>query len=121
MICFIQTVPTNETKQTVLLAWLGSAAAAASNYKSTGGRKIESASMSIVKYITSPADISEGQNYVLVMYGEKYEQTTHPLGFTITVAHNASKTVSDLSFLTAVHSAKELAKREGISRVFACK
>jgi hypothetical protein len=112
MICFIQTVLTNETTQVSV---------AASNYSATGGRKRGSASMSIVKYISSPSDISDAQNYVLVMYGEKYEQTRHPLGFTITVAHNQSKTVSDLSFLTAVHSAKELAKREGISRVFACK
>jgi hypothetical protein len=37
--------------------------------------------------------------YVLVMYGEKYAQTEHPLGLTIT----AARTVSELSFLTAVH------------------
>jgi hypothetical protein len=32
-----------------------------------------------------------------------------------------SITVSDLSFLAAVHSAKEIAKREHISTVFVCK
>jgi hypothetical protein len=77
--------------------------------------------MSIVKYISSPTDISAGRNYVLVVYGEEYLQTRHSLGLTITVAHNESKTINDLSFLTAVHSAKEIAKREGISRVFACR
>jgi hypothetical protein len=74
-----------------------------------------------VKYIASQAEIPAGQNYVLVVYGEKYEQTRHPLGLTITVARQESKTVSELSFLTAVHTAKGLGKREGISDIFACK
>jgi hypothetical protein len=73
------------------------------------------------KYILSPSEIPTGLNYVLVMYGEKYEQTRHPLGVTITVARQKSKTVSELSFLTAVHTARRLAKQEGISAVFACK
>jgi hypothetical protein len=34
---------------------------------------------------------------------------------------STSKTISELSFLTAVHAAKGIAKREGISEVFACK
>jgi hypothetical protein len=55
------------------------------------------------------------------MYGEEYGEARHALGLTITVARNQSKTISDLSFLTAVHSAKEIAKQEGISTVFACK
>jgi hypothetical protein len=74
-----------------------------------------------VKYILSPSEIPAGLNYVLVMYGEKYQQTRHPLGLTITVARQKSKTVSELSFLTAVHTAKRLGKEEGISSVFACK
>ncbi len=74
-----------------------------------------------VKYIASQAEIPAGRNYVLVVYGEKYEQTRHPLGLTITVARQESKTVSELSFLTAVHTAKGLGKREGISDIFACK
>jgi hypothetical protein len=57
--------------------------------------------MSKVKYISSPTEIPAGQNYVLVMYGP-------------------SKTISDLSFLTAVHSAKGIAKKERISTIFAC-
>jgi hypothetical protein len=74
-----------------------------------------------VKYISSPAEIPAADNHVLVMYGEQYGQTKHPLGFTITVARQKSKTVSELSFLTAVHTAKRLAKQEGISSIFACK
>jgi hypothetical protein len=74
-----------------------------------------------VKYILSPSEIPAGLNYVLVMFGEKYEQTRHPLGLTITVARQKSKTVSELSFLTAVHTAKSLGKQEGISAIFACK
>jgi hypothetical protein len=77
--------------------------------------------MSAVKYISSPTEISAGKDYVLVVYGEQYAQTKHPLGYTITVARNKSKTISELSYLTAVHSAKILAKQQGISRVFACK
>ena len=55
-----------------------------------------------IKYISSPKEIPAGQKYVLVVYGEKYAQTRHPLGLTITVA----RTVGQLSFLTAVHTAK---------------
>jgi hypothetical protein len=77
--------------------------------------------MAKVKYISSPIEIPAGQNYVLVMFGEEYGQTKHPLGLTITVARQQSKTVSELSFLTAVHTAKGIAKREGISSIFACK
>jgi hypothetical protein len=74
-----------------------------------------------VKYISSPIEIPAGENYVLVMYGEEYRQTKHSLGLTITVARQQSKTVAELSFLTAVHTAKGIAKQEGISSLFACK
>jgi hypothetical protein len=77
--------------------------------------------MSKVQFIMSTTEIPAGPNYVLVKYGVEYGQARHPLGLTITVARNQSKTISDLSFLTAVHSAKEIAKREGISTIFACK
>jgi PRC-barrel domain len=72
--------------------------------------------MSKIKYISSLNEIPAGQKYVLVIYGEEYAQTEHPLGLTITVAN----TVSQLSFLTAVHTAKEIAKHAGISVVFVC-
>jgi hypothetical protein len=74
-----------------------------------------------VKYISSPNEIPARQNYVLVMYGDDYRETRHPLGLTITVARQQSKTVSELSFLTAVHTAKGIGKHEGISEIFACK
>jgi hypothetical protein len=74
-----------------------------------------------LKYISSPTEIPAGQNYVLVEYGEEYGQTRHPLGLTIRVARQQSKTVSELSFLTAVHTAKGIAKQEGIPTIFACK
>ena len=72
--------------------------------------------MSKVRYIRSPNEIPAGQKYILVMYGEESAETRHPLGVTITVAN----TVSQLSFLTAVHTAKGIAKHEGISEVFVC-
>jgi hypothetical protein len=72
--------------------------------------------MSKVKYILSPNEIPAGQKYVLVIYGDEYAQTEHPLGLTITVA----RTVSQLSFLTAVHTAKEIARHAGIPDVFVC-
>jgi len=55
------------------------------------------------------------------MYGEKYEQTSHPRGLTITAVRQKTKTISELSFLTAIHTAKGLGKQEGISAIFACK
>jgi hypothetical protein len=48
--------------------------------------------MSLVKYISSPADIPPGQRYVLVEYGVG-GQKRHPLGITITVPRNQSKTI----------------------------
>ena len=74
-----------------------------------------------VKYIRSPSQIPAGRNYVLVMYGGEYKQTKHSLGLTITVARQKSKTVSELSFLTAVRTARGIGKQEGISEIFACK
>ena len=47
--------------------------------------------MAIVKYITSPTEIGAGQNYVLVKYGEAYEQTRYPLGLAITVVPSTVK------------------------------
>ncbi len=44
------------------------------------------------------------------MYGDEYRETRHSLGLTITVARQHSKTVSELSFLTAVHTAKGIGK-----------
>jgi sporulation protein YlmC with PRC-barrel domain len=72
--------------------------------------------MSKVNYISSESDIPAGQKYVLVLYGEKSVHTSHPLGLTITVA----STASELSFLAAVHTAKQIAKHSGISDVFVC-
>ena len=77
--------------------------------------------MTKVKYVASTAEIPANQKYVLVKFGEVAEQTREPLGLTITVARQQSKTISELSFLTAVHTAKGIAKQEGISEVFACK
>jgi hypothetical protein len=87
---------------------------------STCKRQAKVCTMAKVKYIASANEIPAGQKFLLVMYGEKYAQTRHPLGLTITVARQSSKTVSELSFLTAVHTAKGIAKREGISEIFAC-
>ena len=77
--------------------------------------------MATIKHILSRAEIPPGENYVLVTYGEKSEQQRDPLGLTITVPHGTSMAMSDLSFTAALHSAKELARRENISTVYACK
>ena len=77
--------------------------------------------MTRVKYISSSTEIPVGQNYVLVRHGEEGGQARHSLGLTITVARNQSKTFSELSYLANIHSARDIAKREGISTVFVCK
>ena len=56
----------------------------------------------------------------LVKYGEEYGQTRQPLGLVVTFARQQSNTISELSFLTAVHTAKGIAKNAGISKVFVC-
>jgi hypothetical protein len=73
-----------------------------------------------VRYIKSPSEIPAEQKHVLAMYGEKYAETRHAAGLTIAVARQRSKTVSELSFLTAVHTAKKIAKQEGIAEIFVC-
>jgi hypothetical protein len=73
-----------------------------------------------VKYITSPGEIPTGVRYLLVAYGDEYLEQRHAAGLTITVARQSSKTVSELSFLTAVHTAKAIARQEGITDIFAC-
>jgi hypothetical protein len=72
--------------------------------------------MSKLKYISSQSEIPAGQKYVLVMYGKESVHTPHPLGLTITVA----STASELSFLAAVHTAKQIARHAEISEVFVC-
>jgi hypothetical protein len=74
--------------------------------------------MSKVKFISSPTEIPAREAFILVKYGEESGQTRNSLGLTITVARNQSKTVSDLSFLANIHTAKEIAKRENISNIF---
>ena len=87
----------------------------------TGASKVwKGLLMAKVKYIASPNELPAGQNYVLVMYGKEYAQMRNPLGVTITVARQESKTVSELSFLTAVHTARGIAKQEKISEIFVC-
>jgi hypothetical protein len=76
--------------------------------------------MAKVKYITSANEIPAEQKFLLVMYGQGYAQTRHDFGLTITVARQQSKTVSELSFWTTVHTAKGIAKQEGISEIFVC-
>ena len=73
-----------------------------------------------VKYIKSPCEIPAGVKYLLVKYGDEYVEQRHAAGLTITVARQHSKTVSELSFLTAVHTAKGIAKQEGIADIFVC-
>ncbi len=68
--------------------------------------------MSKVKFISSPTEIPTGQTFVLVKYGEESGQTRNSLGLTITVARNQSKTVSDLSFLANIHTAKAIANEK---------
>jgi len=77
--------------------------------------------MASVQHISSRTEIPAGSNYVLVAYGEKSEQKRDSLGVTITVPHGTSMAMSDLSFTAALHSTKEIAKRENISAVYACK
>ena len=77
--------------------------------------------MTSIKQISSRTEIPAGQPFVLVTYGEQAAQTRDALGLTIVVPHGASMAMSDLSFTAALHSAKEIAKREHISTVYACK
>ena len=74
--------------------------------------------MADIKYVSSPADIPAGQNYVLVLYGYENGNARHTKGLTITIARG--KPDSEVEFLAAVESAKATAEEEGIATVFAC-
>ena len=69
-----------------------------------------------MKYISSQSEIPAGPNYVLVLYGEKSMHAPHPPGLTITVASSAS----ELAFLAAVHTAKQIARQAEIAEVLVC-
>jgi hypothetical protein len=77
--------------------------------------------MTSVKQIASRTEIPLGQPFLLVTYGDEPAQKRDAFGVTITVPHGTSMAMSDLSFTAALHSAKEIAKRENISTVYACK
>jgi hypothetical protein len=81
----------------------------------------ETETMTKVTHITSRSEVPGGEKYILVTFGEKKGQERDALGLTITVARSPSLTITDLSFLAAVHSAKEIAKAEHIATVFACR
>ena len=74
-----------------------------------------------VKYIASPPRYRPIKSMCWSSRGTNTGKTRQPLGLTITVARQQSKTVSELSFLTAVHTAKGIAKQEGVSEVLVCK
>ena len=61
--------------------------------------------------VSSLNEIPAGQKYVLVIYGEEYAQTGHPLGFPLQLPAPC---------LTVVPTAKETAKHTGIPEVFVC-
>jgi hypothetical protein len=77
--------------------------------------------MVAIKHISARSEISEGEPYVLVTYGEKYGKEDEVRAHVITVPHGASMAMSELSFTAAVHAAKEVAKHEKIPVVYACK
>jgi len=54
------------------------------------------------------------------MYGHEYVQTRYDFGLISTLPRQQSKTVSELSSLTAVHTAKGIAKQEGTTEIFVC-
>jgi len=84
-------------------------------------KREELATMTNVKSISSTAEIPDGQDFVLVTFGDEAGEKRDSHGVTITVPHGLSMAMSDLSFIAALHSAKEIAKREKISTVYACK
>ena len=73
--------------------------------------------MANVKYISSPAEIPAGQNFVLIAAGYDNGNARHPRGLTITV----DQSLPDSAFLAAIESAKATAEAEGIPTVFVCK
>jgi hypothetical protein len=70
-------------------------------------------------YHVSKRDLPPGKNACWSCIKNTRKRDMY-FGLTITVARQQSKTVSELSFLTAVHTAKVIAKQEGISEIFVC-
>ena len=71
-------------------------------------------------YVSERDCFPPGKNSCWSCMVKGYAQTRHDFGLTITVARQQLKTVSKLSFLTAVHTAKGIAKQEGVSEIFVC-
>ncbi len=77
--------------------------------------------MVTIKQISKLSEIPEGENYVLVTFGEEFTKVDEVRAHVITVPHGASMAMSELSFTAALHAAKEVAKHEKIPVVYACK
>ena len=74
--------------------------------------------MVAVKHIKRREEIPEGERFVLVTYGEALGTVRDGDGYVFTVPQTA---MSELSFTAVAHSAREVAKREKMPFVYACK
>ncbi|WP_119392711.1 hypothetical protein [Taklimakanibacter lacteus] len=72
-----------------------------------------------VKRITSTAEITQGEKYVLVQYGDKKLDSRHSRGHTLTIeSRHKPDALKQVEFHTAIDGAKRLAKDEGIKTVY---
>jgi hypothetical protein len=77
--------------------------------------------MAKVKYVTSANEIASRR--AKIPAGHVWSKGTRKRDMTLALPLRCPptvKTVSKLSFLTAVHTAKGIAKQEGISEIFVC-
>ena len=71
-----------------------------------------------VQHIGDLNEIPPGTKYVLVMYGDRNQDSRHSRGLTITVDKSQPNDQREASFSMAVESAKQVASDEGIRTVF---
>jgi hypothetical protein len=76
--------------------------------------------MAIVKHISSPAEIPDDMNYVLVKLDKANGLQRHSRGLTVTIDRSQEPNLREAHTATAIGEAQVMADQEHIETVFVC-
>jgi hypothetical protein len=76
--------------------------------------------MAKVMYVSSPAEIPAGKNYVLVKYGKENGLHRHDRGFIVTIDESQEPNLREAHTATVIGEAQTMADQEDIDTVFVC-
>jgi len=76
--------------------------------------------MANVRYVSSPAEIPSGGNYVLVTYDKENGLRRHDRGLTMTIDRSQEPNLREAHTATVIGEAQVMADQENIDTVFVC-